>query len=254
MMTSTSLFLVAVMCSAMSVHGQNSTNSTSGLSFRGPGYLACDIVEYEAMPCSNTLDYVNCTADQIMQECNTSALVGTTDISFTTFYLPLQCDCVVAVGCPTSCEQFSGDVPTLPPSGSNSNFAGVGSVTCPLSYLCSLDEDACYPTVIDSSTCGTCDFEAALTFDDDFFGYMDGDTNVTIPLPCECIVLLGCPDTCTFVATGAAPTTEETPVAAPVRSPMASAPSTSAGFATTIHSYKYAAVMTVLVLVSVVIF
>jgi hypothetical protein len=236
------------------------TNSTGPL-FRGPGHIACDLVEYDTIGCGQSyFDYVNCTAEQIAQECNYTddTVLESFDATFTIIYLDLICECFVAVDCPTSCEYFARDLPTLPPTGLV-NFNGLGSVICPTGYYDNIeDDDACYPTVIDNSTCGTCDFEAALTFDDDLFGYMYGDTNVTIPLLCECIVLLGCPDMCTFVATGAAPTTEETPVAAPaaapVRSPTASAPSTSAAFAATIHLYKYAAVMTVLVLGSVVMF
>ena len=300
MMASTSFFLFVALCSVVSVHGQNSTNSTGGLSFRGTGYIACDVADFRPKPCNFTLDLVNCTEDQIMQECNASLLgVVTANIDFTTAYVPLVCDCLVWENCPASCEQFSGDVPTLPPVALTANFSGVGTVICPIISFVEVEDDseACYPTVIDNSTCGTCDFEAALAFDDDLFGFMDGDTTITIPLTCECIKMFNCPDTCTFNATDAAPTTDETetpaaapagtpaapagtpaaapagtpaaptteetpaaapvrsptaPAAAPVRSPTAAAPSTSAAFATTIHTYKCFAVMTVFALVSIV--
>ena len=301
-MTSTSLFLVAVLCSTMTVHGQNST----GLSFRGPGYLACDLLEYEAMQCNITADFENCTVAQIVDECNATGTVndmGTFNEDFTIAYIPLVCDCIIALDCPPSCEQFSGDVPTLPPLAFTANFSGVGTVTCPaLDYArASIEgEDFCYPLVVDNSTCGTCDAEGIIeSLDDDF---MIGDETFTIPLPCKCIEALNCPDTCTFTATDGAPTTEETPAAAPagtpaaptteqtaapaaptteetpaaapvsnatapaaapvrsptapaaapVRSPTAAAPSTSAAFATTIHTYKCFAVMTVFALVSIV--
>ena len=301
MMTSTSLFLVAVLCSTMTVHGQNST----GLSFRGPGYLACDLAEYSyEAQCNITVDLVNCTATQIVDECNATGTVndmGGFNEAFTIIYIPLVCDCALALDCPPSCEQFSGDIPTLPPLALTANFSGVGTVACPpADFARATDEGNCYPLVVDNSTCGTCDAEEIIeSLTDDF---MYGDETFTIKLPCKCIEALNCPDTCTFTATDGAPTTEETPAAAPagtpaaptteqtaapaaptteetpaaapvsnatapaaapvrsptapaaapVRSPTAAAPSTSAAFATTIHTYKCFAVMTVFALVSIV--
>ena len=263
--------------------GQNGTNST-GLSFRGPGYIACDIADFDinGKVCNFTADLVNCTTAQYVQECNFTNTIPTTDAAYSLIYIPMICECFVAFDCPTSCEYFTGEQPTQPPVSANANFTGLGNVICPVLDLDTVqfnDFNACLPTVIDNSTCGTCDFEAAITFDDDFFGYEQGDTKVTIPLLCECIALLGCPDTCTFVAmdnttivtptadtfvamdntTIAAPTADETPVpnatapaVAPVRGATAGAPSTSAAFAkTTKYSYKYCAVMTVFVLISV---
>ena len=212
MMAPSSLFLLVLSSSVLSVMGQNST----GLSFTGPGYIACPIAEYQSNVCEFDFDD-NCTTAQF-QVCNaTTPQEATTDASFQTAYFPLHCECVIATGCSDSCEFFDDDLPTLPPVTGFVNFTGIGDVTCPVADLL-ITQVPCEPTVEDTASCGTCD----TTIVDDTFGYTVGDETVTYPLPCECFVLINCPNTCTFEATDgpvdvpvAAPTSVEAPVAAP---------------------------------------
>ena len=212
---------------------QNSTNTTTGnstgLSFTGPGYLACPIAEYQFNQCAFSLD-TNCTSAQL-QVCNATALQKpTTDASFQIAYFPLACECVLADSCSESCTYFNDDLPTLPPITGFLNFSGIGDVTCPVADLFNTPVP-CEPIIDDATTtCGTCD----TTILDNTFGYLPGEESVTYPLPCKCMILINCPNTCTFVAT-------DGPV---------NAPGTSSSIATTMNSYKIFAGMTVLAMTS----
>jgi hypothetical protein len=195
---------------------------TSGQStdFQGPGYLTCPAADYDLQACSTIgLDPTVCTAEALLS-CNFTQVVPSFDDSLTTIIIPLICDCVVALGCPGSCSFSFGDIPTVtPPMVSDaSNFTGVGLVICP--YVDYFGTTAtCRPSVLDNNLtlCGSCD----PTILDQSFGYTDGDETITFPLPCECLVMTNCPDTCNFtaVAITIAPTpaaTDESPISLPI--------------------------------------
>lgn len=235
------LSLLVASCAIISV-------SVSGQDFVGPGYLDCSILDFELVFACVDFDQ-NCTTAQF-QVCNSTAILNaTTDADFQTVYFPLQCDCVIASGCPDSCEFFTGDLPTLPPITGFVNYTGVGNVTCPIAdiYRSVTEDSDCTPTILDLEQCGTCTTNG--TFDDPNFGLELGDADVTYPLVCECISVINCPNTCTFVATDGDKGNVTAPISAPIRSPVAAPSSTS--FATVTTSHKVCAVTAVLTMMFV---
>jgi hypothetical protein len=214
MISSQSLFLFALLSFVAPIVGQNSTNSTNSIivpDFKGPGYLSCPIADFNSTDCEFDIDP---TCSNILA-CNFTAQTEQLDETYTILHIPLNCDCVVAYGCPY-CTFNTGDIPTLPPVTSGRvNFTGIGSVTCPIADIY---RAPCEPEILgnNAASCGTCDG----LFTDDDIGYTEGDKFITFPLPCECLVMYNCPDTCAFngqVTNGTAPT--PIVIAAPEASP-----------------------------------
>lgn len=174
--------------------------------FQGPGFFTCSAEEYDLQPCSTIDIDRNVCSTEALESCNFTTVVPAFDDSLTTIIIPLVCECVVALECPEFCSFTMGEAPTSPPIVSaTSSFFGPGYVTCLyVDYFNAAD--TCSPSVLDNNLtlCGTCD----PTILDQTFGYMTGDTSISIPLPCECLVMTNCPDTCTFTAASitAAPT------------------------------------------------
>jgi hypothetical protein len=183
----------------------------------GPGYLACPVADFNDESDCEYFGF-NPTCPNLASCDLTSNATGSIDATASTIYIPLECECFEAVGCPASCEKFDGDVPTLPPlSDATLNFTGVSTVTCPVVDIARIP---CEPSVADNNTaaCGTCDW----MFSDADIIFQPGDEFVSFPLACDCLVMLGCPGSCTFVegvtpatpTTAAPTTTATTPTAA----------------------------------------
>jgi hypothetical protein len=182
--------------------------------FRGPGYLSCPFADFNETQCSGATIDPTCSD---LPSCDFNSNETTTaDFENDLVYIPLICACYIVQGCPSSCERLV-ELPTLPPiTSGRMDFAGVGTVTCPLGDI---QQAQCLPTVDNNNTaqCGTCDPTIITTND-----YIIDETNetVTFPLICECVVLLDCPDTCTFAA-GLTKNYTAAPVAVPTATPVA---------------------------------
>ena len=223
------LYLYIILCELVLLATGQTTD------FQGPGYLTCPVADYDLQACATIdLDPSLCTSEALLS-CNFTQVVPTFDDSLTTIILSLVCECVVAQGCPGSCSFTTGDVPVtspLPTTSDKSNFTGVGLVICPYEEYFSTAA-SCRPSVLDNNLtfCGSCD----PTILDQTFGYQEGDVSITFPLPCECLVMTNCPDTCNFtdVMITIAPTpavTDEAPVFVPISTtdtPLAATPSIS---------------------------
>jgi hypothetical protein len=182
--------------------------ASNGTVITGPGYLSCPVADFN--------DQSDCESVGFNPTCPTLASCDLTSnntgyLDATAIYIPLNCACYEAVGCPASCEKIDGDLPTLPPlSDATQNFTGVGTVTCPIVDF-QRSSKSCVPTIPDNNTaaCGTCDYTSSASD----VTYQPGDEFISFPLVCECIVMLDCPETCKFAegATPATPTTAATP-------------------------------------------
>ena len=191
------LFLFAISVVVLVVQGDDTND------FTGPGYLNCSYAEwFETDGCASfDLDVLSCPdalscfangTDQLGDQ-----LLPTLDASASLIYIRLTC-CLTASDCPPSCTFLEGTPPEPDPVSATQNFTGVGVVTCPYVDFFSLQRTGqCLPMVRDSdfSACGSCDIG-----DLGSNNFTAGDPTIAIPLPCDCLILENCPDTCTFEA------------------------------------------------------
>jgi hypothetical protein len=197
----------------------NNTGPTNGTSFRGPGYLSCPLtVSGEIESCVADIDPTCAT----VSACNLSA-VGETAFDAETFYVNLECECIIANGCPSECEVIDEvPEPSVNVTAGRVDFNGSGLVTCPFEDYLQVPCEPIAPSNL--SLCGGCD--TVLTEDD--VSYQPGDVDIVIPIPCKCMYMTDCPDTCTFSATEEgpmvtpAPSSAPTPLAIPIAAPTGS--------------------------------
>ena len=201
--------------------------------FQGPGYFTCPKTDYEQQECSTLgLDPTMCSTEALQSSpCqNFTSVIPTFDDSLTTIIVSLPCECVVALGCAATCSftPTTTNATTTPPPTTTvtttTNYTGVGAVTCPYTdYFGTISMGTCRPSIKDNdlTLCGSCD----ATILDPTFGYQNGDDSITIPLPCQCLMVTFCPSSCNYTAgiTTIAPTPaammdddDETPRPTPV--------------------------------------
>ena len=201
--------------------------------FQGPGYFTCPKTDYEQQECSTLgLDPTMCSTEALQSSpCqNFTSVIPTFDDSLTTIIVSLPCECVVALGCAATCSftPTTTNATTTPPLTTTvtttTNYTGVGAVTCPYTdYFGTISMGTCRPSIKDNdlTLCGSCD----ATILDPTFGYQNGDDTITIPLPCQCLMVTFCPSSCNYTAgiTTIAPTPaammdddDETPRPTPV--------------------------------------
>jgi hypothetical protein len=205
----TGFVLIELPCDCATISGCPSTcefsdvpaanGNGTGLDFTGPGYLSCDLMEWENTGGCGFLDLNPLCPSLSSCSFNSSGQIPSVDSTGTTLYIPLFCECFEALDCPASCTKSDGDPPQLTPVSATLNFTGVGIVTCPIVDFITVQTQGdrqCIPSVLNRnfSSCGSCNISSLDTM------FESGDEFLSIPLLCDCLSLFGCPDTCTFEA------------------------------------------------------
>lgn len=155
------------------------------LNATGSGSLLCPALDYLFSPCS-----FEATADDC--DCEPSDFLDDTLVDFV---VSLPCDCAVAVGCPRSCE-FTTEVLTR--NSGVADYSGPGKVTCPIDDY---EQSPCSVNFFNIFNCFDApDAEDCLSgvLDPQNIGNITEGDQITLSLPCSCMALFGCPETCTF--------------------------------------------------------
>lgn len=197
--------------------------TTATQDFVGPGSVSCPTADYAASPCVPT--FLNGNPLTCIGEGLTCRL-SLPNVTIDRVLIPIPCGCLVANDCPDSCTLLTNGV-LIDPSNftddaftnitddrfatdddsattdddrnstsTGTQYVGRGVVTCPF------DDYFLLPCLPDYSNLEDCvDSEEELC--NDISDAPEADVNFVdfyIFLPCRCVTVENCPETCTFAA------------------------------------------------------